>query len=313
MALYNKRQAALEAFLKGVGNGESGAKTAMDSQEKQDQETQKAVISTQGEKRQLNTAKDFSKQNPLVGIDVSDKGVKIDPKALAQGENKQEGRDDKYAADYSKRLEKMNDFRSALDDVERITNRDGSGGVLTNKNAKPVSVGKMLSKVPTQAIGIGELLSPELKGASDERKAMERLILQYQKATSGMRTSNETREAERQALGFMASGDPDLVSKGIRSLARSGKNAYNTIAAGYDPRVQAKVHGQLGGDPRDYFNSVYNDDPEPSAPPAGPSKAPGSPATPPAGGGMGGMPGQDAIAAEMARRQKLKAPKGLGQ
>jgi hypothetical protein len=165
------------------------------------------------------------------------------------------------AEKYSKRLENLSGFRSALEDMESITNKDGSGGILTNPNAKMVSAGKVSSGVPTSMIGPGEMIGMFPKGSAEERKAAERLIIQYQKAVAGLRGTDQLREAERQALGFITSGDPSLVQKGIRSLSRSVKESQNTVSAGYPQQVKDFVHANLGYNPAEFYGKIANEAP----------------------------------------------------
>lgn len=192
-------------------------------------------------------------------------------------EGKQEG--------LSKRYQAINGFTSALNEIEGKTDRDGQGGVVTNPNAQLISTGKRLSAVPTGLVGFGEMLgAPGLPaGVTDERKSMERLQLEYQKAMTGVRTSDEMRKAERQALGMIASGDHALAAKGIRALAKNVANATRAIQAGYVPEVRDRVHSVMG-DPMEHFSRVYDDGPAGAAPSNTPQNAPGSTIAPPAGG-----------------------------
>lgn len=197
--------------------------------------------------------------------------ARTDPQREKNTEKQQEG--------YSKRLEKINGFSSALEDIEQRSNSDGKGGVLTNPSAKLMSTGKAMSAMPTQLLGLGEMTGIVPKGTADERKSLERLQLEYQKAMTGMRTSEEMSKRERAAMGFLASGDPELVSKGIRALAHNVARATKTIQGGYVPEVRARVH-EVTGDPMDTLGRVYQD------PAFGqPSQAPqGAPAAAPSAG-----------------------------
>lgn len=162
--------------------------------------------------------------------------------------------------DYSKRIEHHNGFTSALKEIENLTNREGTGGILTSPNAKLQSTGKLMSSVPTGALGLAEMLGVAPKGGAEERKSLERLQLEYQKAMTGMRTSEEMRKAEKQALGWIASGDPDLVTKGVRALARNVQQAVKTVKAGYMPDVRERVEGEMG-DPEELLSQVISDQP----------------------------------------------------
>lgn len=183
--------------------------------------------------------------------------------------------------DVSKRYEKLNGFNSALDEMDSKTNRDGKGGILTNPDAKVMSAGTIASAMPTSAVGIGELVGMMPKGSSDERKAAERLKLEYQKAMSGMRVTDQARQQEGQAMGWMASGDPNLVAKGIRALARNVKGAYGTIQQGYTPEVLNRVHAGGEGNPLDRYSNMVQD---------GPAGMPPKPMTPPQGAPMSAAP-----------------------
>lgn len=181
--------------------------------------------------------------------------------------------DDAAARDVSKRYEKMADFDSAIRDLDGATDSDGKGGVLSNPNAQIKGTGKVQSALPTGLLGLGELIhAPGIEqGTSDQRKAMERIQLQYQKATAGMRQTNEIRAAERAAMGMMASGDPQLAAKGVRALARNIGAHYADIQRGVRPEVLERVHS-VSGNPLDRYNAVYNDNT--GARPATPPRAP---------------------------------------
>lgn len=168
---------------------------------------------------------------------------------------KKEQMDRRGQADYSKRLEKTTGFSSALQDIEGLTNRSGKGGILTNPEEKLQSAGAIKSAVPTSMLGIGEAVGLVPKGSAEERKALERLQLEYQKSMTGARTSEDMSRREKQAMGWITSGDPDLVAKGVRALAHNVKRATQTIQAGYSPDVQERVHEQMGN-PMDFLNQV---------------------------------------------------------
>lgn len=213
----------------------------------------------QGANSRFKQVTDYAEAHPNVGVSMGADQAAYTPKPLnpmigVRMEQMEQGK----MEGLSKRYEKLNGFNSALDELEQKTNKDGSGGIITNPSAKLISTGTAASMIPTQAMGLGELIGAVPKGTSDERKSLERLQLEYQKAMSGMRVTDQARKQEKQAMGWMASGDPDLVSKGVRALARNIASAQKTIQAGYAPEVRGRVHDVMG-DPNDRYNSIYDD------------------------------------------------------
>lgn len=167
----------------------------------------------------------------------------------------------------SKRYENHGDFLSSLNEIEGLTaSKDAQGnkiggGIITNPEAQLKSTGKMLSAVPTSMIGLAEMVGGAPKGSAEERKALDRLKLNYQKSMTGLRTTDATRQAENAAMGYIASGDPSLVAKGVRSLARNVRNAIRATKAGYTAEVQDRVHSSMG-DPEDALRNIAEDYPE---------------------------------------------------
>ncbi len=222
----------------------------------------------------MQTAQAFSNEHPDMGISVGPETVSLQPKpSLGVYDLRKENQIQSKMADYSKRLEKVSGFSSALADVEGITNRDGKGGILTNPGANLISAGKIESGVGSGMLGLGEMVGMIPKGTTEERKTIDRLQLEYQKSISGARVTEQMRQAEREAMGMIKSGDPALQAKGIRSLARNVQRATQTIQAGYDPEVQDRVHSQLGN-PMDSFNGIFEDKPMPQQRP--PTKTTGN-------------------------------------
>jgi hypothetical protein len=183
---------------------------------------------------------------------------------------------------YSKRLEPVSGFLSTMQELEDKTNRDGKGGILTNPDAKLMSTGKLLSAMPDALVGFGEYFHGVPKGTMDERKALSRLQLEYQKATAGMRQTDELRKKETAAMGMLTSGDPDLVAKGVRSIGHALKQRTDITKMGYAPEVLDRANERFG-DPTEFLGKVYNDDKPVIAkqPPAG-----GGGVTPAAAGGL---------------------------
>lgn len=194
--------------------------------------------------------------SPEGGVSLSQADMPPNPMAQIRAESLKQGK----AENLSKRYQNINGFNSALQEIEALTNREGGGGIITNPDAKLQSVGKVSSVVPSGALGLGELLGVTPKGTAEERKALDRLTLEYQKAMTGLRPTDQARSQEKSALGYIASGDPSLVAKGVRTLARNMRNAYKTIQAGYTPEVQQFVHSQMGN-PLDMYSSLYEDAP----------------------------------------------------
>lgn len=192
-------------------------------------------------------------------------GVKIgDTSFTPKDTSMVDARNEKLAEDktegLSKRYEKINGFTNAIEEIEGLTSKTngGNGGVVTNPDAKLVSAGKLLSAAPSKAVGLADYLGVLPQGVSDERKALERLQNEYQRAIAGARQSDQMRAQERAATGWMASGDSNLVAKGVRALARNVRNATSTIQAGYTPEVRDRVHGVMGN-PMDSLSKVYDD------------------------------------------------------
>lgn len=161
----------------------------------------------------------------------------------------------------SKRYEKTTGFQSALQDLESLTNQDGKGGILTNKNALLPGTGMVSSKIPDSAMGIGEFLGAVPKGTMETRKALARLQLEYQKAMSGAKQSDELRNKEQAAMGNAFSSDPQLAAKGVRALAQNVKNHLNTIRSGYHDANVSTVNERLGGDPMAMYSKLVDDSP----------------------------------------------------
>lgn len=208
---------------------------------------------------QLQTLK---KQYPGQAIEIGKDSVKASPiGAMLTQPLKEEALMQKGQADYSKRLEKVTDFSSTLKQLEDLTNRDGQGGILTNPNAKLMSTGKLKSNVPDSLMGLGELVGATDKGTMEERKALGRLAIDFAHAKGGVRgLSPQIMAKEREALGWVSSDDPNLVSKGVRSLAKTMQGHLRTIKSGYTPDVQDRVHSIMG-DPESDYSQIYEDTP----------------------------------------------------
>lgn len=178
--------------------------------------------------------------------------------APARDTSKDDARFDRFRKDLSGRREKMSGFDTSLRDLEAVTNRDGAGGILTNPKAQMMSGGKVASAVPSGAMGIAEFLHIIPKGTSEEDKSMQRLVLEYKKATSGLRVTDEQMKMERAALGNIVSGDPELKAKAVRALGRIVQHHYNVQNAGYRPEIVDAVNGVMG-DPSDLYGRLYDD------------------------------------------------------
>lgn len=233
-------------------------------------------LDEQGAKNRLAEVLNALKTNQVpdgAGISVTQQGASVTRQptmGLYDARHEQQVRHG--MSEYSKRLEKLNGFNAALNDIESLTNRTGKGGVISNPSEVLKSTGAAKSAVPTSLLGLGEMVGMVDKGTAEERKALERLQLEYQKSMTGMRTSEEMSQREKQAMGWMASGDPKLVAKGIRSLAHNVSQAHRSIRAGYMPDVQQGVEDQLGNQ-FDLLDNVYQDPAIPLK--SGPTKSPG--------------------------------------
>jgi hypothetical protein len=246
----------LKALLQGANIGASGAERQMAG----DQAIQKQTQQQESEKQSL--AQLLGQAKP--GQHLSMNGASV---SSADPSIKQTARDEQLAKDYSKRLTDASPVLSALQELQVGTaNKEGKDGVLTSTQATIPGTGKFLSAVPTAAVGavegLGSLIGKDLvpKGSTDSRKAAERLILGYAKMMGGARGVNPSMiKAEKEATGWISSGDPQLVAKGIRSLARMARQNLNTIGAGYPQRVRDQVHGAMGGNPAEFLNNIPED------------------------------------------------------
>lgn len=220
------------------------------------------------------------KYGPGAAINISEAGISVTPKDNTARDLALKERHDKriegQQADLSKRYEKLNSFNSDLEELERITNTDGKGGVITNPDAKLRSMGGAKSVLPDSVMGLGEFFGMVPKGTSAERKALQRLQIDYQQAKSGMRVTDAARKQEAEAMGRLASGDPTLVEQAIRSLAHSVKNQYKTQQSGYNPEAVQNVHRSMG-DPLALYDNLHVDQAVPGAPSKTPSKQPAAP------------------------------------
>lgn len=182
------------------------------------------------------------------------------PAATGMVDLRKEALEQKGMADLSKRYEKVNGFLASLKDVEGLTDQSGKGGVVTNPEAKLISAGGLKSKVPDSIMGLGEMINLAPKGSTEERKSLQRLQLEYQKAMSGLRVTDQARNQEKAAMGWIASGDPNLVSKGVRSLAKNVRDGVRAIQGGYKQNVRDQVHSQYS-DPLESLSNIYEDKP----------------------------------------------------
>lgn len=169
------------------------------------------------------------------------------------------------AEGYSKRLENVNGFNSALQEIEGATNRDGKGGVLSNPNATTLSKGGMKGLIPDAGMGIAEMIGVVPKGATEESKGFQRLANEYMKATSGMRVTPEAAAREKAAMGNVISGDPQLAAKGARALGKMMKERLAAIQGGYDQPALDQVHAKTG-DPAAFYSTIYDDNAVPPPP-----------------------------------------------
>ncbi|GAC1499978.1 MAG: hypothetical protein NVS1B10_03250 [Candidatus Saccharimonadales bacterium] len=181
--------------------------------------------------------------------------------------------DQTQANKYSKGLEKYSDLTGAAADLERITNRDGKGGVFTNPEAKLSSAGKMISALPDAALGAMEMMGVIPKGSADERKAIARFRQGVGVSLGGARgMSPAIQQGIKESLGGMTSGDPQLMSKGLRGAARIVGGSVKTVQGGFAPEVRGMVHDNMGGDPMDFYGKISADGGPPAnynSPPAG--------------------------------------------
>lgn len=206
---------------------------------------------------------------------------------------------------YSKDLGNSSDFNSAIKDVNDLSNADGKGGILSNPDAKLPGTGKIQSALPESALGLGELLHvPGIdKGTTDTRKALSRVVTSYAKMMGGAKGVNPSMiQIDKQTLGYLQSGDPELVKKGVLALAHAAQTKLRTVQSGYDQSVKDDVHNTLGYDPADMYSGLPQTGPagskvgaplpqaqaaSPAAPTAAPQAAPSGSAPPaPQGGGV---------------------------
>jgi hypothetical protein len=270
-----------DALLKALLTGQQASHDqSLEAAKVQDQHQ----MDLQGAQDRQKMAEDLlAKYGGKMGVGVSKEGVSLTPKDNTLRDAALQERKDKRVLHeqegLSKRYEKMNNFNSDLDELERITNTDGKGGVITNPDAKLKSAGKVMSALPDSLVGLGEFLGVVPKGTADERKARQRLQIDYQQAKSGMRVTDAARKQEAAAMGNMLSGDPDLAAKAIRSLGQNVKNQYGTIRSGYSPEAVENVH-KVMGDPTALYQGMYQDHPARGA------QAPAAPKAAPKSGGL---------------------------
>lgn len=211
--------------------------------------------------------------------------------------------------DISKRYEELGPYNSALQELEKLTDSDGKGGILTNPNAKLLSTGMLKSKLSNQAMGMAEYLNGVPKGASAERSALAMLADERIRYLSGKSTTEQERKSIKDAQGWIASGDPALVQKGARAIAKIAQKQYGVIRSGYPKEAVDLVHERMKGDPSALYESLYQDLPfgADSAPPpaAPPGRAPGAA---PQGASMSDI--QKQAMAEKQRRDAEKAARG---
>lgn len=172
--------------------------------------------------------------------------------------------DQSQANKYAKGLEKYSDLSGAASDLERITNRDGKGGVFTNPGAALVSGGKVASATPDAAMGLAELVGMASPGSAEERKALARYKLAMGHALTGARMNPTMQKIIQDSLGGMASGDPQLMAKGLRGSARIIGGTLHTVQGGFTPEVRGQVHEQMGMDPMELFGKVPPENEPPS-------------------------------------------------
>ena len=174
---------------------------------------------------------------------------------------------EKHIKDIDANYSKSADFHSLLNELESRTNK-GEGGVLTNSKADLPGSGKIMSAVPSSVLGIASLVAPEQTGVSNEdvdvRKLVDRVRNEYMKSTSGMRVTDQAAKRDKEAMGMLSSGDPALMSKGIRSLAKAHQEHLRMSVAGKDPEALTQVHSALGYDPRSDIKIADDNSPSPS-------------------------------------------------
>lgn len=238
---------------------------------------QKADVESATQAKAIEQVQELSKQHPGMGVEVSKEGAALKPNpALLTVDLKKQQFDQTQANKYSKGLEKYADLGGAAQDLEKITNRDGKGGVFTNPNASLISSGKVISAIPDSVLGIAEMTGAIPKGAAEERKAIARYSQGLGVALGGARgMAPQTQNQIRQSLGALSSGDPQLMAKGLRGSGRILGQSVKTVQGGFTPEVRGQVHDQMGGDPMDFLGSIA---PEPgpasnlNSPPAGNAK-----------------------------------------
>lgn len=176
------------------------------------------------------------------------------------GAARQDAADDRARAKLSEKYAKLAPFTNDMQEIEHLTDTDGKGGILTNPGATIPGSGKILSGVPDIGIGIAGLVSPEMAKASQVRKALARLRLDYANSVAGVRGASSPDFAKREAdaLGNVVSGDPNLQAKALRSLGRGTGLLLKTHQAGYNDLVKDAVHNDMGN-PADFFSRIPED------------------------------------------------------
>lgn len=289
-----RRDNPLEGLAQMIGVGNEGAKIMMDAvarerqlaQQKQmpgieEQANEQLMKSTSATKQlagqeQLKNMLGLVKSGQIpegAGINMGEGGPSISRQPnLGMYDLKKQQIDTAQQNKYSKSLEKYSDLSGAAQDLETITNRDGKGGIFTNPNAQMISGGKVISAIPDSMLGMAELTGAAPAGTAEERKALARYRLSMGHALTGARMNPTMQKAIQDSFGGMASGDPNLMAKGLRGSGRILGGTIKTVQGGFSPEVRGYVHDQGNGDPMELFGKIPPENAPPSnyiSPPAG--------------------------------------------
>ncbi len=281
----SEQEAALRKYLQGQKEGSIGADGTMtpgtDLLGKQAEQTSADTIKAGAQAREFKAAQEgFTnvKKNMPPGSRAS---VKYGDTSIMEGEpNPAAGarQATKQENAYAKNLTPYSDAIASVHAIEDSTNSDGKGGVLTNGDAQLKSFGKYASSLSDKQVAIAEGLHMLPSGAAEERKTVSRYQLALGHSLNGARMNPMMQSMIKDSMGQMASGDPQLVAKGIRGAAKILGQTVKTVQAGFDDQTRETVHGRLGGDPSDVFKSIHDDGPAgvstTSPPPAGDQQAP---------------------------------------
>lgn len=277
-----EREARLRALLglggtlaaEGMKNSATKEKTVADNAAALDRLIKGDSLKGDRQKHNLDILPEVAKKYPGQAIDFdADGGFKLGAKRDTTVAD--EMRSARFEETKKKNLEanvksisdtygKGAEYHSLLKELDNMTNKDGKGGILSNPDAHLQSSGKITNALPSTLLGVASL-APGYTGVTPEqvaeRKVVDRVRNEYMKQMSGMRVTEGAAKREKEGLGMLASGDPALLEKGIRSLALAHQERLKASVGARDPEALARVHESLGYDPTSDLK-IYQEPPK---------------------------------------------------